>query len=91
MSPEEQALVRAPFFLARVRATLPLAGFAAADALRLRADWHLQSLARYGGFLFQVRGAAAAQKFLLDQTAGEPALREAPLLRPLLSAPPSGH
>jgi hypothetical protein len=90
-SPEEQATVREPFFAARVRATLPLAGFAEADATRLRADWHLQSLARYGGFLFQTRGVAAAQQFVLEQTAGEPALRESPLLRPILAAPASGH
>jgi spermidine synthase len=89
-TPEQQAFVREPFFRARVEAKLPLHGFAPADEERLRRDWRVLSIRRYGGFLHQSRGAEAARRFVLERTAGEPALRESPLLRELLAtgAPP---
>jgi spermidine synthase len=89
-SAEEQAWVREPFFAARLETKLPLKGFPSADDERLRRDWRVLSLRRYGVFLHQSRGAEAARQFVLERTAGEPALRESPLLRELLAtgAPP---
>ena len=84
-TPEQQAFVREPFFKARIDAKLPLHGFAPADEQRLRRDWRVLSLRRFGGFLYQSRGAEAARQFVLERTAGEPALRESPLLRELLA------
>lgn len=84
-SAEEQAWVREPFFAARIETKLPLRGFPAAEEAALRRDWRVLSLARYGAFLHQSRGAEAARQFVLERTAGEPALRESPLLRELLA------
>ncbi len=80
-TPLEAALIREPFFRARLDATLPLRAGSPAAEEPIRLEWSGRGLARYAAFLSNSGRGSEARQLLEERVRQKPELARVPFLR----------